>query len=181
MATGKVKKMAFGGMGKQPANALRPMQNAAKQDMNSKAAQFQRAGTTFGKPGGSQTAKTGLGQAMNKPTMGLGAAMANKKLAGVGALAGRALGAQAAQQQAMKGGAKFAPDSGYVQQLKQMTPDQRQRTMAINAAKNAAETQRVNQFNAMTPEQRIRAEGMKKGLASLGKKKGGAVKKATKK
>lgn len=177
MATGKVKKMALGGMGgmggiSKVSNAKPGLTPAAQK------AQFQRAGTTFGKPGGSQSQmQNAIKQDMNAKAAQLQRA-APKQMQ---SMSDKLRAAQAAQQQAMKGGAKFAPDSGYVQQLKQMTPDQRQRTMAINAAKNAAETQRVNQFNAMTPEQRIRAEGMKKGLASLGKKKGGAVKKATKK
>lgn len=69
MATAKVKKMALGGMGA-PAFAkpyINKAMGAAKPGMNPKPgltpvaqkAQFQRAGTTFGKPGAGKVMKKG--------------------------------------------------------------------------------------------------------------------------
>jgi hypothetical protein len=115
MATAKpkVKRMMFGGAAKSgvgnAAAALRklpmnpppkkapPPAFPAKSGVGNAAAALRKLPMNPPMPGKAgpkplQAAKTGLGQAMNKPTMGLGAAMANKKLAGVGALAGRALG-----------------------------------------------------------------------------------------
>ena len=84
--------------------------------------------------------------------------------------------------------ARFGPDSGYVQQLKQMSPNARQAEMASAALKNAAARQASMQGRAASKTglgNAVRglgaaSAGVGKALG-MGKKKGGAVKKATKK
>ena len=91
---------------------------------------------------------------------------------------------------------KFGPESGYVQQLKQMSPNARQAKMASDAVKNAAARQASMQGRTAAPtrttgtlgSQPIPARGISRGdlLGTAGvarsmMKKGGVIKKATKK